>query len=523
MSLHVDWSVIGYAADPVPGDPDGVGLCAARLRDKKESVDSLVAVLNRIVPDKGGSVFVGDAADQYAKKLSHFPEDMKNLSQGLASAYDTLNSWKSSMDQCQWEAHRAYDDARQALENMHAAEAKLDDASASARSAQSAELQMRLRQKVGQDVSKADEKETVSRVQRAEKSVADFRTQVNSAQDSYQAAMKRLDSISDKYSEKARATGSSLRGYLEELPSASWWERVYYSSAWSVIVKVAEIGSMIFGIASLILGGGGIIGILAFAFAAVGFINDFMAALEGDESWGEVFLSGASLFLAGVGLKGVGKSLSTGLELFQSAGKGAGKGAGKVMLVLSKLRLLGDPTQQGGYLVSHFSTMMGRPNGILPVSKWAAEAKSLAATSSKRMSKPLLWMKGFGRGVWSSAKAAGTRASDAMLYTEVKFDIEGPKFVVRDAGEAAAKVKGFVAKNDGVQGAVAAVRKNRLYGTVTRGIRSVVKDDVDALKRQVHNSEQKNDGWKTTVSEGLGYLKPLSPIAGPLGTVLSSL
>ena len=514
MSLHVDWSVIGYAADPVPGDPDGVGLCAARLRDKKESVDSLVAVLNRIVPDKGGSVFVGDAADQYAKKLSHFPEDMKNLSQGLASAYDTLNSWKSSMDQCQWEAHRAYDDARQALENMHAAEAKLDDASDSARSAQSAELQMRLRQKVGQDVSKADEKETVSRVQRAEKSVADFRTQVNSAQDSYQAAMKRLDSISDKYSEKARATGSSLRGYLEELPSASWWERVYYSSAWSVIVKVAEIGSMIFGIASLILGGGGIIGILAFAFAAVGFINDFMAAMEGDESWAEVVLSGVSLGLAGIGLKGVGKSLSPGLTLFKSAGKG---------MSLSKLRLLGDPTKEGGYLVSHFSTMIGRPNGILPVSKWAQEAKSLAATSSKRMSTPLLWMKGFGRGVWSSAKAAGTKAYDAMLYTEVKFDIEGPKFVVRDAGEAAAKVKGFVAKNDGVQGAVAAVRKNRLYETVTRGIRSVVKDDVDALKRQVHNSEQKNDGWKTTVSEGLGYLKPLSPIAGPLGTVLSSL
>lgn len=515
MSLHVDWSVIGYAADPVPGDPDGVGLCAARLRDKKESVDSLVAVLNRIVPDKGGSVFVGDAADQYAKKLSHFPEDMKNLSQGLASAYDTLNSWKSSMDQCQWEAHRAYDDARQALENMHAAEAKLDDASASARSAQSDELQMRLRQKVGQDVSKADEKETVSRVQRAEKSVADFRTQVNSAQDSYQAAMKRLDSISDKYSEKARATGSSLRGYLEELPSASWWERVYYSSAWSVIGKVAEIGSMIFGIASLILGGEGIIGIIIFAFAAIGFINDVMAALEGDESWGEAILSFISLGLARFGLKGVGKSLSTGLELFQSGGKD--------MSVLSKLRLLGDPTQQGGYLVSHFSTMMGRPNGILPVSKWVAGAKSLAATSSKRMSTPLLWMKGFGRGVWSSAKAATTRASDAMLYTYVKFDIEGPKFVARDAGEAAAKVKDFVIKNNGVQGALAAVRKNPLYETVTRGIRSVVQDDVDALKRQVHNSEQKSGGWETTVSEGLGYLNPLLPVAGPLGTVLSSL
>ena len=59
------------------------------------------------------------------------------------------------------------------------------------------------------------------------------------------------------------------------------------------------------------------------------------------------------------------------------------------------------------------------------------------------------------------------------------------------------------------------------YGTVTRGIRSVAKDDVNALKCQDYNQNQGGVGWKTSVSEGRGYLKLSSPIAGSLGPVLA--
>ena len=70
----------------------------------------------------------------------------------------------------------------------------------------------------------------------------------------------------------------------------------------------------------------------------------------------------------------------------------------------------------------------GDKTGIPTVSKWAEGAKSLAAASPKRTGMPLLWMKGFGRGVWSSAKAVG-------LYTYAKFDNEVLKFVSHDPGK----------------------------------------------------------------------------------------
>ena len=516
---YVDWNVVGYPFDPVPGNPAGVETCAKMLKRKKDSVDSLVDVLNKIMPDKGGSVFVGDAADQYARKLSRFPEDMKDLSQGLEGAHRTLNSWKSSMEDHQKKAHKAYDDATDADKECKEAQQNLDGASATARSAHSAEHLMRNRQQAGEDVSKAEEKKTLDRVQQADQSVIDFRNQVDSAGNRYWDAIKRLHSAVDEYNEDATNTADSLRGYLEEMPSPSLWERVYYSSAWSVVVKVAEIGSTIFGIAALLLGGGGIIGMIAFAFIVIGFLNDWMAHSEGDENDNEFALSVASLILSRIGLRGEAKGLFSGLKLFKSEGKGMSV-LSKLKL-FSKLRLLGDPTKKGGYLVSHFSKMLGKPNGILPVSKWAEEAKSLAATSSKRVSIPLLWLKGFGRGVWSSAKAAARKAYDSMLYTYIRFDSEGFKFVSYDAGKAAAKVMGFVAKNGGVIGAVVAVRKSPLYKTVTSGIRSVAKDEVDAMKHHLHNQDEGGAGWRTSVSEGLGYLKPFSPFAGPLGSVLS--
>ena len=52
-------------------------------------------------------------------------------------------------------------------------------------------------------------------------------------------------------------------------------------------------------------------------------------------------------------------------------------------------------------------------------------------------------------------------------------------------------------------------------------VSSVVKDDVDALKRQVYNQDKGGVGWKTLVSEGRGYLKPFSSLAGSWGSVLA--
>ena len=58
-------------------------------------------------------------------------------------------------------------------------------------------------------------------------------------------------------------------------------------------------------------------------------------------------------------------------------------------------------------------------------------------------------------------------------------------------------------------------------GGLDRSVPSVVKDDVDALKRRVYNQDKGGVRWKTLVSEGLGYSKPFSSLAGSWGSVLA--
>ena len=159
--------------------------------------------------------------------------------------------------------------------------------------------------------------------------------------------------------------------------------------------------------------------------------------------------------------------------------------------------------------------MLGKPNGILPVSKWAEGAKSLAATSSKRVSMPLLWLKGFGRGVWSSAKATARKTGVSMFFKDPELQFTKWQWDMRSVSFA---VDCLVAI--GPKRLLPAMLKSPLYETVSSGIRSVAKDEVDALKHHLHNQDKGSAGWRTSVSEGLGYLKPFSPFAGPLGSVL---
>ena len=125
----------------------------------------------------------------------------------------------------------------------------------------------------------------------------------------------------------------------------------------------------------------------------------------------------------------------------------------------------------------------GDQTGNLPVSKRAEGAKSLVAASPKHTGMPLLFMKGFGRGVWSSAKAAG-------LYIYATFD------------------------NEGVETRFPRCGKTLCTGPLPAEPVSVVKEAVNALKCQDYNQNKGGVGRKTLVSEGRAYMKPFSPIAG---------
>ena len=324
MSLNVNWSLINIYLDPAPGDPAGVRNCADTAKSKRQTVDSLKDDVSLIRSDHdNGSVFVGKAADRFVSRLEDFPSNLSSLSDGLSTISQTLYSWADCMEDCQRRALDAYNRAVDAKNRVSDANSKLFGALGDAATAGTALLvAKRTLGVVGDD---ADVQRAQQRAKAAQEQVDSFRKKLGKAQGSYDAARRDVSKVRDDYNNGAEIAARGLNGALGDLPPVSVFDRVYYSDVWRTIVKVAEVAGYVVGFVMLFLGPGGILGLLAFALAAIGFLNDLLAYSHGDENLWQVLLGGLSLgfsFMGGfvkqsaTGLGGLVKQSAAGLRFF---------------------------------------------------------------------------------------------------------------------------------------------------------------------------------------------------------------
>lgn len=295
MSLNVNWSLINIYLDPAPGDPAGVRNCADTAKSKRQTVDSLKDDVSLIRSSHdNGSVFVGKAADRFVSRLEDFPSNLSSLSDGLDAISQTLYSWADCMEDCQRRALDAYNRAVDAQNRVNDTQSKLNTARGDAANA-SKDLQQKSSPYAG--VDDADVRRAQQRANAAQEQVASFHKKLGKAQGSYDAARRDVSMTADDYNNGAEIAARGLNGALDDLPPVSVFDRVYYSDTWRTIVKVAEIAGYVVGFVMLFLGPGGILGLLAFALAAVGFLNDLLAFFQGDENLWQVLLGGLSLAL----------------------------------------------------------------------------------------------------------------------------------------------------------------------------------------------------------------------------------
>ena len=323
MSLNVIWGAIDLRTDPVPGDPAGVRWCADKASSKSQTVNSLKDDVSRIRSGHdNGSVFVGKAADRFVSRLDDFPSNLSSLSNGLSAISRTLDSWSDCMEDCQRRALDAYNRALNAQNRVIDTKSKLNTARGDAANA-SRDLQQKSSPRA--DVDDADVRRAQQRANAAQQQVVSFHEKLVKAQNSYDAAQNDISKAGYDYMYGAEIAAHGLNGALGDLPPVSVFDRVYYSDAWRTIVKVAEVAGYVVGFVMLFLGPGGILGLLAFALAAIGFLNDLLAYSHGDENLWQVLLGGLSLgfsFMGGfvkqsaTGLGGLVKQSAAGLRFF---------------------------------------------------------------------------------------------------------------------------------------------------------------------------------------------------------------
>ncbi len=488
MSLGLDWWAIDVRFDPVPGDPAGVRQCAAEARSKSSTVESLKDGVSRIRSShNSGSVFVGKAADKFISKLDDFPSNLSSLSSGLSAIYKTLDSWSACMEDCQRRAGNAYHRAVAAKNSVSNAQSQLVGACGDAANADRDLLQVK--RTLGADVDDADMRRAQRRADAAQGQVASFRRQLDNAQGLYDAARSDVFKVGDEYINGADAAVRGLNGALDDLPPVSVFDRVYYSDTWRTIVKVAEVAANVVGVAMLLLGPGGILGLLAFALAAVGFANDVLAYNHGDENKWQLGLGALSFGFSASG--GLLKESAAGVRFFANS-----KELPMYQRVIGGLNSYG----HNSGMVTDFETAFRKSNfklfentGLLKHENETMEIiRNLANGRNKEATR-----------IFNDYQLRGVLPHDWKWILE-KSDLYG---VLNPADVATIKRYGMDASRE-------ALRKDAM--------KDVVKDLIDAEKRiEDHKAEGKTGFW-AGLTEWAGLLAPAAPVLGLAGEVADS-
>ena len=489
MSLGLDWWAIDVRFDPVPGDPAGVRQCAAEARSKSSTVESLKDGVSRIRSShNSGSVFVGKAADKFISKLDDFPSNLSSLSSGLSAIYKTLDSWSACMEDCQRRAGNAYHRAVAAKNSVSNAQSQLVGACGDAANADRDLLQVK--RTLGADVDDADMRRAQRRADAAQGQVASFRRQLDNAQGLYDAARSDVFKVGDEYINGADAAVRGLNGALDDLPPVSVFDRVYYSDTWRTIVKVAEVAANVVGVAMLLLGPGGILGLLAFALAAVGFANDVLAYNHGDENKWQLGLGALSFGFSASG--GLLKESAAGVRFFANS-----KELPMYQRVIGGLNSYG----HNSGMVTDFETAFRKSNfklfentGLLKHENETMEIiRNLANGRNKEATR-----------IFNDYQLRGVLPHDWKWILE-KSDLYG---VLNPADAATIKRYGLDASRE-------ALRKDAM--------KDVVKDLIDAEKRiEDHKAEGKTGFW-AGLTEWAGLLAPAAPVLGLAGQVADSM
>lgn len=486
MSLGLDWSVIDIYEDPVPGDPDGVKQCSSQAHSKSSSVDSFlkeVDLMREKHEDK--SAFVGEAANQFLSKLDKFPEKLTKLSTGLKKTSTVLKSWSDSMRNCQKNAGSAYQRAVAAKNSISSAQSQLDSAQKDALKANTDKNLLRVKRMLGADVDDADERRARHRVDAAEGQVASFRKQLESAQESYDAARRDVMNAKDEYDIGADSAATTLKGALDDLPGVSTWDRVYYSDAWRTVVKIAEVAGIAVGIAMLILGPGGILSLLAFALAAVGFVNDALAYAHGDEDLQQLGLGVASLLLSAP--TGITKEGAAGLRFFADS-----KGLPMYQRVIGGLNSFG-----------RNSGMVTDVESALRASKYTLFKDTGLSSADEALG--VVWALAKGRGRDATRMFNGYQIKGLLPHNWNWVLGKSHLYKVVNPTSTSTMVR------YGLEGSREAIRRGAM--------KDVAKDIVDEVKRvRGHRLEDKT-GVGAAVSEWAGLLAPAVPGSGLVGEV----
>lgn len=304
-----NWSILNFPTDPTPGDAGAVETMSSTYNRNGQTFSDLSDFISAIGrnPD-----MVGDYAEKFASEVTPLISDFRSFGESFEQVGTALGGWAAELPGFQ----RISLDCLQRAEAAEADRVKFNGLVSSQRGAV---------RSVKWDAFRASDEDQSSadrRVSAAENVLANYQDKLTTAIDELEQARRDARSNASDYETSADRYADTVEAAQDHAPQIAWWETVYYSSAWKVIVQVAVVVAIAATIAGFFFGGW-VLPLVGLVSSLLVYSDDVMGFFTGDNSGWELALS--TVFLALSGLSNIGKiadAFSTQGRMFWQATKG---------------------------------------------------------------------------------------------------------------------------------------------------------------------------------------------------------
>jgi RHS repeat-associated protein len=329
-----DWHVLDLEKDPTPGDPDRVRRLAKTLHDFADDVSEALRLAKGMAGESTLAEWAGKSAAVFKEEFAGVPKNLKKLHTSYALCGDALADYWPKLERAQALADKALRKAREAREDLSAAQRQLASAgswlTAATKEADKYKDDPTGRESDGDAPDEAKVRAATRDVQHARSAHTTAQTAVDDAQDALAAAKKMAEDARKMREEAAREAKSKIDEASDAgIQNRSWWEDVgdWFTDNWDTIVMVCKVVVAVVGIIAMIIGGP-ILGAIVLVAALVVLADTLYKYSQGRASLWDVGLAALDCIPGMKGLTTLG-GLAKGLKALGKTGlKGMAMGLG---------------------------------------------------------------------------------------------------------------------------------------------------------------------------------------------------
>jgi hypothetical protein len=272
MARPTDWTPLGYATDPVPGDPAAVSRQAAHLSSVSRQITDQVGALRKIAAGGADGALVGQYVDKIRSSAGELAGQLEKAEGRYREVASALRGWAPDLEQAQAQSVTALNDAAVPYQKL-LPQAPLPS---------------------GSNLTAQQKQE-----------VTDYHNSMNRAQSELNDAKALLARAVAFRDQQAGHCAAAINKAIDDGVKDSWWEshveEFIHQYAW-LLTDVAtglEFLATAIAIAAIFCSG---IGILLIAGLVVGaLLLRTVLALNHDGSWKQVILDAVSMASLGLG------------------------------------------------------------------------------------------------------------------------------------------------------------------------------------------------------------------------------